>query len=126
MPAVLFALVGVSFLIAAVWVMSCRKRAGALQARLSEMQNDRTQQEKLLGQWLGQNQSKKMVIIECGAGTGVPTVRWTSEKVLNLFDATLIRINVREPEAPSGAISIARGAHEVLEKISLINQKKEQ
>ena len=48
MPAVLFALVGASFLIAAVWVMSCRKRAGALQARLSEMQKDCTQQEKLL------------------------------------------------------------------------------
>jgi NAD-dependent SIR2 family protein deacetylase len=78
------------------------------------------QQEQLLGEWLKQNKTKKMAIIECGAGTGVPTVRWTSERVVSKFDATLIRINSRESQVPSGAIGIAGGALETLEKIAAL------
>lgn len=80
-------------------------------------------QEELFGEWLRQNKNKKIAIIECGAGTGVPTVRWTSESVLSKYNATLIRINIREPEAPSGSISIPRGAQEVLERITLLINK---
>ena len=50
MPAAISALVGVSFLIAAAWAMSCRKKADALQARLSQITKDNSLQEELLEQ----------------------------------------------------------------------------
>jgi len=81
-----------------------------------------TQQELLFQEWLNQNKKRKIAIIECGAGTGVPTVRWTSERILSNFNAVLIRINIREPGVPPGAIGIARGAQEVLEKIASVGK----
>lgn len=54
-----------------------------------------------------------MVVLECGAGTGVPTVRHLGEQ-LGSRGATLIRINVREPEVPRGHIGIALGAKDAL------------
>jgi NAD-dependent SIR2 family protein deacetylase len=60
---------------------------------------------------------RKLVIVECGAGTAVPTVRLVGEALARKPSATLIRINVREPEAPRDAISIAAGARQALARI---------
>ena len=68
-------------------------------------------------QWLDQNQNRTIAIVECGAGTGVPTVRMTSESIVSRYNATLIRINVREPRVPSGQIGLAMGALDALTKI---------
>lgn len=43
----------------------------------------------------------KVVIIEIGAGTAVPTVRMTSEKMARKLQSSLIRINPDVPEIPS-------------------------
>lgn len=54
-------------------------------------------------QWLEQlsSTSQRLAIIELGAGTAVPTVRWQSERVAQqLTDTALIRINIREPQVP--------------------------
>lgn len=59
----------------------------------------------------------RVVIVECGAGTGVPTVRWHCEGQMRREGATLIRINPREAHGPSGIISIDAGAQEALEGI---------
>jgi len=58
-----------------------------------------------------------IVIIELGAGTSVATVRYKSEEIASKFDATLIRINPRDFQVPSGHISIPLGAKEGIEKI---------
>ncbi|WP_457594879.1 SIR2 family NAD-dependent protein deacylase [Hydrogenimonas sp.] len=51
-----------------------------------------------------------LVIIETGAGTAVPTVRMTGERIADTFGATLIRINPREPQIdPARGISLAEG-----------------
>ncbi len=71
-------------------------------------------------QWLDDRAQDGLVIVECGAGTGVPTVRYESEFVVNRHDATLIRINVREPEVPAGQIGISMGAREALERIDAL------
>jgi hypothetical protein len=56
-------------------------------------------QRQALRRWLAQDM--KPLIIEIGAGTGIPTVRHFSEQLtLNTPGARLIRINVREPELP--------------------------
>ncbi len=67
-----------------------------------------------LNQWLQHNQNAPIVIVECGAGTGVPTVRLTSERFAGRFDARLIRINVREPETPLGQLGFPMPAMDAL------------
>ncbi|HYE18226.1 MAG TPA: Sir2 family NAD-dependent protein deacetylase [Tepidisphaeraceae bacterium] len=62
----------------------------------------------------------KIAIVECGAGTAIPTVRYHSEHVALQLRGTLIRINVREPHGPPGTISIATGAREALERIDAV------
>ncbi len=53
------------------------------------------------------------VVLECGAGTSIPSIRRTSERLLHQ-GATLVRINVREADGPAGTISLAMGAKDAL------------
>ncbi|NUO50407.1 MAG: NAD-dependent deacetylase [Polyangiaceae bacterium] len=76
-------------------------------------------QEKRLSSWLGSvgRGDKKLVVIECGAGSAVPTVRMTSERTVMRREAVLIRVNLREPQVPAGHIGIAEGALHALGEI---------
>ena len=56
--------------------------------------------------WRRQIRGSRIVVIEIGAGTAVPTVRLECESA----GGTLIRINTREAESPRGMIAIAGGA----------------
>jgi NAD-dependent SIR2 family protein deacetylase len=57
------------------------------------------QQELNYELWLHQNKDKKIVVIEIGAGSAIPTVRMQSESILKkIKDSTLIRINPREAQ----------------------------
>jgi NAD-dependent SIR2 family protein deacetylase len=67
--------------------------------------------------WLETVGGPGLVIIEMGAGSAVPTVRMTSERVANRLGATLVRINPREPQVPHGHIGIPLGALEALQAI---------
>ncbi|MBV9124515.1 MAG: hypothetical protein JO112_14245 [Planctomycetes bacterium] len=42
------------------------------------------------------------MIVECGAGTAIPTVRHFCEHLASTQNALLIRINPREPTLPPG------------------------
>ena len=77
------------------------------------------EQEARFKQWLAEidRQRFKLVIVEIGAGTAVPTVRITAERLADWHEGTLIRINPRESWVPEGGISIAGGAKESLERI---------
>ncbi len=77
------------------------------------------EQEKALTTWLVSRDKSAIAVIECGAGTGIPTVRSFGER-LQKRDATLIRVNVRESAGPNGTISIDEGAREALTKINQI------
>jgi NAD-dependent SIR2 family protein deacetylase len=59
----------------------------------------------------------RLAIVEIGAGTSIPTVRYTSERVAESNGGTLIRINPREPEVPSGHLSLPLNAAEGLQRI---------
>ena len=59
----------------------------------------------------------KLVVIELGAGTAVPSVRNFSGRMVNDYLADLIRINPREPEVPPGHIGLPFGAKEGLRRI---------
>jgi NAD-dependent SIR2 family protein deacetylase len=60
---------------------------------------------------------RRMVVVELGAGSAIPSVRLRSERIAGTPGATLVRINPREPQGPPGAICIATGALAALTEI---------
>ncbi len=81
-------------------------------------------QEANFNAWLEKlwDNKSKLVIIELGAGTAVPTVRSMSENLAMKFKAPLIRINPREFQISRGVngIELPMGALEALTKIDEI------
>ena len=74
--------------------------------------------------WLREMPDGRLVVIECGAGVAVSTVRFFSEQMLLLGKATtLIRINPREGNVPDGQISLPVGAAEGLQGIADVLSK---
>lgn len=59
----------------------------------------------------------RFVVVECGAGVAIPTVRHFGEDLASRSRGTLLRINVRDPQAPPAAISLALGARAALAAI---------
>ncbi len=59
----------------------------------------------------------RLAVIELGAGSAIPTVRRTSEQVLQKISGTLIRINPRENCAQNGNIGLPFGAAEGVRRI---------
>ena len=77
-------------------------------------------QEERLGAWLVSIRAEargRVVVIECGAGTAIPTVRGFSERIATSLDGLLVRINVREPEVPAGHVGLPLGARAALTEI---------
>ncbi len=67
-------------------------------------------QHQNMAEWLESVSGARLAVVECGAGQAVPTVRITCERVARLCGGTLIRINLREADVPSGHISLPVGA----------------
>ncbi|MDA8429583.1 MAG: NAD-dependent deacetylase [Geobacteraceae bacterium] len=82
---------------------------------------DRTRiQEHRFDRFLADNADQRIAVIEMGAGSAIPTIRATSERIgWNLEHATVIRINPREPDIKAPHISMPCGALEGLRKIEL-------
>jgi NAD-dependent SIR2 family protein deacetylase len=79
----------------------------------------RTQaQEERLAAWLDGVAPGRLAVIECGAGTAIPSVRHFCGHVAANKRGTLIRINVREPEVAPGGIGLALGALEALRALA--------
>ena len=76
-------------------------------------------QQQRLARWLDMLMacSAKLVVIELGAGSAIPTVRHTSERVCQRTGGTLIRINPREDDVPGGQIGLPFGAAEGIRRI---------
>jgi len=58
----------------------------------------------------------KFVVIEVGAGTVIPTVRLTSERMAERLRGTLVRINPREATVPNHAIGLPLSASEGVQR----------
>ena len=69
--------------------------------------------------WLNAVSGARLAVVECGAGTAVPTVRLESERVARRPGATHVRINLREPRTPPGGghVGLAAGAAAALRAI---------
>jgi NAD-dependent SIR2 family protein deacetylase len=79
--------------------------------------SEAAKQQARLSTWLQKVDSASMVVVECGAGTAIPTVRNFCDQVADHPQRKLIRINLREPEVPKGRIGLATGALEGLRAI---------
>ncbi len=85
--------------------------------------SDRTfEQQKRFEAWQ-ESLAGSVVVIECGAGTAIPSVRAQSEEFQARHSATLIRVNVREAQgpkhpSPGETISIAGGANAILSSLA--------
>jgi NAD-dependent SIR2 family protein deacetylase len=79
--------------------------------RFQDWLGDLVSSETLSGQSF-----ERLVVVELGAGTSIPSVRRLSE-ALQRQGATLIRINPREAFGPEGTISLEGGALEALRAI---------
>ena len=75
-------------------------------------------QQERLETWLQKRRGKPLVVIECGAGTAVPSVRAFCEFLAARRGAQLIRINLREPQGPPGTLGLGCGALEGLQQIA--------
>lgn len=74
--------------------------------------HQRTQaQQNRYQQFLQQVADKRLVVLEFGAGTAIPTVRYECEQAA-WDESCLIRVNPREAHVPQGALSFACGALE--------------
>lgn len=74
-------------------------------------------QERRFQDFLHAVEGGALVVVECGAGTAVPTIRRLGERLVRQVGATLVRINPREPEVPPGQLGIPRGAADALTAI---------
>ncbi|MBE0502043.1 MAG: NAD-dependent deacetylase [Desulfuromonadales bacterium] len=63
---------------------------------------------------------KNVTVIELGAGSAVPTIRYLTERLGNRPQTTVIRINPREPEIRPPHLAIGCGALDGLQKIDAI------
>lgn len=70
-----------------------------------------------LREWLQSLDGLPIVVVECGSGTAIPTVRFICEEVAARYESPLVRINPGDPEVPAGQISLPMGAFEALELI---------
>jgi len=80
-----------------------------------EWDSERTElQHAELTRFLGAVEAGKVAVVECGAGSAIPTVRRFCERVAASTGARLIRVNPREPEVPAGGIGVPSGARAAL------------
>jgi NAD-dependent SIR2 family protein deacetylase len=75
-------------------------------------------QRQRLTTWLEAVEPGTLAVIECGAGTAIPSVRRFCEHAAAVTGGTLIRVNVREPQVPSGGLSLPSRALEALSGIA--------
>lgn len=74
-------------------------------------------QENNFKAFLDEHGDDRIVVIELGAGTAVPTIRRLSERIARRYEARVIRINPREYQISSPHFSIACGALEAIKGI---------
>ncbi len=88
--------------------------------------SDRTRrQENSFDEFVTDNRGEPLVVVELGAGTAIPTIRHTSERLGRQSGGAVIRINPREAQIPPPAISLSCGALEGLSGIDALLVKME-
>jgi NAD-dependent SIR2 family protein deacetylase len=75
------------------------------------------EQKERYTDWLAGLHGRRVVIIECGAGTAIPTVRLAARRIAEISRGTLIRINPTITEGDESAIALRLPALQALTRI---------
>ncbi|HCW92639.1 MAG TPA: NAD-dependent deacetylase [Flexistipes sinusarabici] len=75
------------------------------------------EQSNRFDDFLDCQKKSKIAVIEIGAGTAIPSIRHTSERIHRNLNAEIIRINPREPEVKRPNIGIGEGSLKTLSDI---------
>src|SRR5690606_23574322 len=67
--------------------------------------------------WLETVRARRVVIVECGAGTAVATIRHAGERIAEQLGATLVRVNPDAEIGQQGTVAVPLGALEALTRI---------
>jgi len=81
------------------------------------------QQYAEMDSWAATLFGHRVVVVELGAGTAIPTVRYRCEAMADSFSADLVRINPRDAHGPPGTLSLALGALEALEALDALGPR---
>jgi len=71
-------------------------------------------------EWQSTLRPGQLCVIECGAGTAIPTVRLESERLARKHRGRLVRVNLRDPDVPAGQLSLPMGAAQAMERIAAV------
>jgi hypothetical protein len=77
------------------------------------------EQQRRFDEWLASLSGRRIVVIECGAGTAIPTIRRIGEQLAELSLATLVRINPAAEDVGESALAVQLPA---LQALSLIHE----
>ena len=81
--------------------------------------SDRTHaQARRFEAWLAALGGRRLVIVELGAGTHVPTVRWTSEKLARQHHGVLVRINRGQEQTALDYLDLLAARAALIERVS--------
>ncbi len=72
-------------------------------------------QERRFSGFLADVAGARIVVVELGAGTAVPTIRRIGQYLVHQHGARLVRVNPGEPDGGSDVLSLACGALETLQ-----------
>ncbi|MBI5067386.1 MAG: NAD-dependent deacetylase [Deltaproteobacteria bacterium] len=78
---------------------------------------DRTEQQRRRFEAFEQRAEDPLVVVEMGAGTAIPSIRFASENLGRRDGARVVRINPREPQIGAPHLSLPVGALEGLRAI---------
>jgi NAD-dependent SIR2 family protein deacetylase len=73
--------------------------------------------------WLEALGGRRLAVVECGAGTAVPSVRRLSGQLLARPGTRLVRINAREADVPAGQVGLEGNCLPVLQEIAGVMAK---
>ena len=88
-----------------------------------EWNDERSHAQQLrLEQWIRRlaSEGARLVVLELGAGTTIPTVRRMSENLARRLQGMLVRINPREPEVPANQIGLPLGALAGIQQLAAV------
>ena len=77
------------------------------------------EQQRRFDEWLAGLQARRVVVLECGAGTAIPTIRRIGEWVARRSLGTLVRVN---PAVEAGAESVVALEMPALRALTVIDE----
>ncbi|ABB30640.1 Silent information regulator protein Sir2 [Geobacter metallireducens RCH3] len=77
-------------------------------------------QQRNFDEFLADTRGGRLVVVEMGAGTAIPTIRYLTEELGSRSEALAVRINPREPQIRAPHLSLPCGAREGVAAINAV------